>query len=208
MPKIYLPYYESICCDDRLGPKGRETKLIILSAAVSLFIDQGVYQTPVREICAKAGVAKGTFYLYFQTKEAVVDALYEYLYHVMEQAFRQIKAPEPTVEGLEMAIEAIVVHMGQFAELLRFVHRPEVMRISSSAIWSIESQHMLPLLYQWAEAAKANGTIDNSVDPLVVRLMYQMVHDTLEHEFLEPSVDGMEAVLRTVKMMIRRVLHD
>lgn len=206
MPKIILPYLETICCADKLGARGRETKLAIMSAAIALFIEKGVYRTPVHEICTKAGVAKGTFYLYFETKEAVIDALYEYLFHAMEQAFLGIRQPEPTLEGLEQSIDALVLNMSSFSELMRFVHRPEIMAIGKTATWTLEAQHMTPMLLNWMQAAKAQGVVRKDVSPLTVQLLYQMIHDAIEREFLFPSDFGMDQVLAEIKVILRRVL--
>ncbi|HEY1719762.1 MAG TPA: TetR/AcrR family transcriptional regulator [Magnetospirillaceae bacterium] len=46
----------------------------IIDAAVTLFAHKGFYGTTVPEIAEKAGVATGSIYLYFQTKEALVNA--------------------------------------------------------------------------------------------------------------------------------------
>ncbi|MBR4672294.1 MAG: TetR/AcrR family transcriptional regulator [Bacilli bacterium] len=56
-----------------INKEEKERKL--LEAAFSLFIQKGVYNTTVQEIVDKAGVAKGTFYLYFKDKYALQDYL-------------------------------------------------------------------------------------------------------------------------------------
>ncbi|MBU5419924.1 TetR/AcrR family transcriptional regulator [Acetanaerobacterium sp. MSJ-12] len=45
----------------------------IEAAATALFLQKGVAQTSVGEIARAASVAKGTFYLYFKDKQALVD---------------------------------------------------------------------------------------------------------------------------------------
>ena len=58
------------------APPGSErTRAAIREAANRLFLENGVDNTTVDAICAAAGVAKGTFYLYFHRKE---DLLLEY----------------------------------------------------------------------------------------------------------------------------------
>ena len=58
------------------APQGSEhTRAAIREAANRLFLEHGVDNTTVDAICAAAGVAKGTFYLYFHRKE---DLLLEY----------------------------------------------------------------------------------------------------------------------------------
>ena len=49
----------------------------ILRAATSLFVAKGVGTTTIDEIATRAEVAKGSFYLYFTSKEDVVAALRE-----------------------------------------------------------------------------------------------------------------------------------
>jgi AcrR family transcriptional regulator len=55
--------------------KKEETKDRIFKAAFALFKRQGVEATTIDEICAKADVAKGTFFNYFPPKEAVFGYL-------------------------------------------------------------------------------------------------------------------------------------
>jgi AcrR family transcriptional regulator len=52
-----------------------ERRAELMDAAERLFLDRGVGPTTVDQITAAAGVAKGTFYLYFADKDAVVAAL-------------------------------------------------------------------------------------------------------------------------------------
>jgi len=49
----------------------------ILDAGERVFLAKGVARASVDDIVAAAGVAKGTFYLYFASKEALVHALRE-----------------------------------------------------------------------------------------------------------------------------------
>lgn len=47
----------------------------LLSAAMSLFVQKGFAATRTDEIAERAGVSKGTLYLYFDHKEALFTAL-------------------------------------------------------------------------------------------------------------------------------------
>lgn len=49
----------------------------VLDAAQSLFVEQGIGRTSVDQIARRAGVAKGTVYLYFTTKDEIAAALEE-----------------------------------------------------------------------------------------------------------------------------------
>ncbi len=58
-------------------PRGGGRRDALLSAAAEVFLDKGVSEATVSDITEAAGVAKGTFYLYFDSKDHVLAALRE-----------------------------------------------------------------------------------------------------------------------------------
>lgn len=61
----------------RARPADRRGELV--DAAATLFVEQGVAATTVAQVAERAGVAKGTVYLYFATKAHLVAGLRERL---------------------------------------------------------------------------------------------------------------------------------
>ena len=49
----------------------------ILDAALELFSDRGFHGTAVPQVAERAGVGAGTIYRYFESKEALVNAVYQ-----------------------------------------------------------------------------------------------------------------------------------
>ena len=47
----------------------------LMNAAAFLFLKNGVANTAIEQITTRAQVAKGTFYLYFSSKESILEAL-------------------------------------------------------------------------------------------------------------------------------------
>jgi AcrR family transcriptional regulator len=74
----------------------------IIDAALAVFAEKGFAAAKLDEIAARAGVSKGSLYLYFETKEALFRA-------VVTQAVA------PDVQALRAVLAA---HPGPFAELL------------------------------------------------------------------------------------------
>lgn len=58
-----------------LGSKGERTRRRLLEAAEQVFADLGYHDASIVKITEAAGVAQGTFYLYFESKQQVFDEL-------------------------------------------------------------------------------------------------------------------------------------
>jgi len=63
--------------------KSAEKRLAILQAAFAVVTERGYFETRVDEVARRAGVAKGTVYLYFKDKPAIYIGLVDWL---LEQA--------------------------------------------------------------------------------------------------------------------------
>lgn len=58
------------------GPRKRDLRLAsLLNSAAALFVEKGTAATSIEDIAGRAGVAKGTFYHYFQDRAAMLEAL-------------------------------------------------------------------------------------------------------------------------------------
>jgi AcrR family transcriptional regulator len=64
----------------------------IVSAATAAFAERGIAHTAVSDIVKAAGVAQGTFYLYFKSKDDVVVAVAERIGDVMVDGIERVVA--------------------------------------------------------------------------------------------------------------------
>ncbi|MFV8978604.1 TetR/AcrR family transcriptional regulator [Serratia fonticola] len=99
----------------------------ILQAASELFQEIGYESTSVDSIVRSAGIAKGTFYYYFKSKDEVLAALAQQL--CAEMVTRsQIIADDPQLGAIEKFC-AIIASQNQTVEagqaLVEDLHRPE-----------------------------------------------------------------------------------
>ncbi len=72
----------------------------ILEVAEAVFADLGYPRTTIDEIAQRAGVARGTFYLYFKDKRAVFEALVDRFFEALREAVHTIDV-ESEVSPLE-----------------------------------------------------------------------------------------------------------
>jgi TetR/AcrR family transcriptional regulator, repressor of fatR-cypB operon len=59
-------------------PAEKDRRESILDAALHCFVERGFYGTTIPEIAEKASIASGTIYHYFDSKEALVNALFRH----------------------------------------------------------------------------------------------------------------------------------
>ncbi|MFO0603748.1 MAG: TetR/AcrR family transcriptional regulator [Polyangiales bacterium] len=85
--------------EERPGPEGgprdrrrRARTEAIATAALRLFLEQGVEAVAVEDIAARARVSKASFYTYFKDKADVVDALLEPVSARLRDAFARCEA--------------------------------------------------------------------------------------------------------------------
>jgi len=90
--------------------KNPEKRIRILDAALKIFASRGFYNAKVSEVAKEAGVADGTIYLYFESKDALLIALFEdRMQRIIARANDEIARSEGTV--LDKIRQAIALHL-------------------------------------------------------------------------------------------------
>jgi TetR/AcrR family fatty acid metabolism transcriptional regulator len=81
---------------------GGEKYQRILDAAVEVIAERGYFNSPVSAIAKRAGVADGTIYLYFKSKDDVlrtaIDSTFEKFYRQVAEAFVTLDGPREQLE--------------------------------------------------------------------------------------------------------------
>jgi AcrR family transcriptional regulator len=72
-----------------ISDRQHQTRNLLVAAATAVFHERGYQKARVSDIVAKAGVAQGTCYLYFRSKEAVFRHICETYMERFTQAFQQ-----------------------------------------------------------------------------------------------------------------------
>lgn len=88
--------------------KSRETKKNITECSIKLFFEKGFTKTTVREIVEAAGVAHGTFYLYFESKDQVLYRVLEKTINSINSILDSLPTENPIFDDLDKIIDSIV----------------------------------------------------------------------------------------------------
>jgi AcrR family transcriptional regulator len=89
--------------EDRAATARAERRAQILAAAKEVFAEAGYHEASINAIIERAGIARGTFYLYFTSKAAVFDALLDEAMGALRKRITRIDienpgAPPPQVQ--------------------------------------------------------------------------------------------------------------
>ncbi len=95
-----------------LTPRGRRTRAKLLDAAERVFGEQGYERASIVEITRTAGVAQGTFYVYFESKQTI----FAHLVDTLGKTLRQRLAEAITDLDSRLAVEE-----AGFEAFLRFI---------------------------------------------------------------------------------------
>ena len=87
--------------------KGERRKQDLLNIAYRMFIEKGYENTSVDDIIIEAGIAKGTYYYYFESKEATLEAVIEMMIEKAENiAKAALTNPVPIPQKLASVVYA------------------------------------------------------------------------------------------------------
>ncbi|ACM61288.1 TetR family transcriptional regulator [Caldicellulosiruptor bescii] len=112
------------------GRKREQKKIIkenrLLEAAYNLFIEKGITATAIDEIVKKAGVAKGTFYLYFKDKEDILEKLIlKKSSEIVKKALQEVSTREfsSSVDKFLYFLEYIIDYLSRNRVLFKFLKK-------------------------------------------------------------------------------------
>lgn len=113
--------------------KMREKKLIkendLFDAAYELFTSKGIHNTAIDDIVKKAGVAKGTFYLYFKDKYDIMDKIIlKKSAMVLIEAVNAVESKENynqdnLIENIINCVDYIIEYFKKNKKLLKIIYK-------------------------------------------------------------------------------------
>ena len=176
-----------------------------MAAAFECFNEKGFMNTAINDICTKAGVAKGTFYLYFDDKNAIYDDLVD---HCSKLACERIYSAlydsgDVSAEELMISILDELIAQGKKQSVMyRFLGtalkwpslsddsndlimrmRTSLDHITDEARKQKDLRMVLELLYTYTGVIYASLTRNEPADPEICREdLIRMTHLVLNQE--------------------------
>lgn len=180
----------------------------ILTAARSVLAENGFEETKVSEIVQRAGVAKGTFYLYFPSKLDLVLALVrEMQENILLEAKKAMDAKSSQMEELMQAIKTAFRVMERYNDVFPVFNAVSAFKTDK---WKAEKEIRAPYYSFFKDLIKSGqnaGEFRSDLNPEIAsQLILGMVEHTAHECFVYHSDFNIDEYLHTIEQLLEAAL--
>jgi TetR/AcrR family fatty acid metabolism transcriptional regulator len=159
----------------------QEREALILQAAEEVLMEKGYHETSIDEIASRVGIAKGTVYLHFASKEDLVFALFEQDLEKFLQLVDSTVALELTAHAKMEAISQ-VLYGGFFSKRFQLLHSLynsadlRKMFVEKKGCMRETWERITTLIATLLEEGKAAGEFDSTIStPVMVSSFFSFL---------------------------------
>ncbi|WP_304362760.1 TetR family transcriptional regulator [Bacillus pseudomycoides] len=174
----------------------------IVYAAIECFREKGIEKTKISDIVKSAGIAQGTFYLYFSSKLSVVPAIAEIMVEKMICAVEEkVQASSSFLDTFSQIVDAIFDFTKEYHEIQALIY---VGLASTEHIkkWESLYQPLYIWIKRFLEEAKDANVIRNSIHvERTSKLFIALVESAAEQTYLYDHVKEEQADLQKAEVL-------
>ncbi len=168
----------------------------ILTEAARLFVEKGYEQTTVSDIVKACEMARGTFYLYFDSLESVLTELFRKTTDLLWEEVERIRGNSLVEDGVLKTIITSIFHsLAEKKELLQ-VYRSgggrEFQMFKYRVFCEILGTRVVDLIQQGQNVQELRSCSPELVSQMIISLIDQMAYYTL---VLEEGAHDRERVI-------------
>jgi AcrR family transcriptional regulator len=159
-------------------PKSDSKRKAILEASMDLFAERGIGHAPTSAISAAAGVAEGTLFTYFKTKDELLNELYRELRKELDRELVDYPFSADAYTRMRYIWDRYVSLAMRYPKRLRVLQQ---LRASGRLLKDAEAPNMAitELLHTTREASEMGG-VRNASAELLVLLFRAQIEATVE----------------------------
>ena len=158
----------------------------IINAAHTLFTTKGFQPTTMEDILGVVGIAKGTLYYHFPSKEKILEALVLRTIGRVERRARELAASSAPAGDKLKAIMAAMQVEGTESELIEQFHAPGNAEFHLLSITEM-IKHLTPIITDVIIQGVDEGAFSTDRPYDAVELLLSASGILLDHEIMEPS---------------------
>jgi AcrR family transcriptional regulator len=182
--------------------RGERTRQRLLDAAREIFERRGYHGAAVADIAKAAGVAHGTFYKYFESKD---DVFRDLTNQVVSAMFERTRRRRPAPDAVHRIVSANWRYIQAFredADFLAIVWQVVVFEPEYREFWLRVRQRWADTIEGWVTREVDAGTADVRLDPAVAaRALGLMMESFLQTWFVFGVPYDFETALATLSQL-------
>ena len=186
-----------------------DKRTVLLDAAEAVLVEQGLVGATIDQITSRAGVAKGTFYLYFRSKDEVVGALQMRFWEGMMAAAADAASKLSDSSDWWGVVDSFIETVVDFDLEHRAWHQlvGQGWSAPQGEITPEHEQQMIDLFEVRIREAAEAGTIDGGDTPMTATLLYRAIEGTSHQLCRQQGEIDRDRVVAAIKWFVRRVLQ-
>jgi AcrR family transcriptional regulator len=142
--------------------RGRRTLRTLLDAAAAEFGEKGFHESSVVSITSRAGIALGSFYTYFDSKETLFRALVKDMSgQVRDNVAPALAQGKDGIDAEGRALSAFLGFAREHKEIYRIIDEAEFVAPDA---WDAHYRGTVDRILERLKAAEARGEISGPVD--------------------------------------------
>ncbi len=179
----------------------------LLAAARAILAEKGLEAATVSEIVARAGVAQGTFYLYFPSKMALIPALdAELNEHILAAVRDAVARATSAAEVVNMGVRAAFQELERYRDVLHVIHA-RITSLSTGCDWEAQFGPYHRLVTELIRQRQATGEIDAAVNPEIsARLIIGLINHAADECYIHNAQARPEVYIAEVIRFVSRAL--
>lgn len=153
-----------------------DKEIRIINAAINIFSEKGFEATRTREIADRAGIAEGTIFRYFPTKDAILERMVPLLIRVMmpriSGPIERIISMHTTDSVEEIWFDILTDRIQMIRDNGRFIRSVLPELIHRAPLLNQLKTSILPVIEQYVtkvvDYGKTRGELDSALNPRLV----------------------------------------
>ncbi len=160
----------------------------IMQAALQLFVEQGFEATSTAAITRKAGVAAGTLFHHFESKEKLIDAIYTQVKSDMSDALAKGTDNQADARAMfHRSWKNFVVYCAENPENFRFVDVFSNSTQISNGVAERAKKQFFDHLHELIEVARRENCLQGLPDELIYSMITSLSVATVWHLIEHPE---------------------
>ncbi|UTR16494.1 TetR family transcriptional regulator [Salipaludibacillus sp. LMS25] len=183
---------------------------LLIEAAIKVMKEKGFEKASVSQIVKEAGVAQGTFYLYFESKSAVVPAIADKILSALLTEIKERHDQEASIFAIiEMVVDVTFDITEEYHELILFCYSG-LAYYDSFGRW----EDIYQPYYHWLEdqlaKAQAKGTINATIRlSSLAKMVINVIETSAETYVLaNQSMETLNTIKHEIVTFVKSAMTD